>query len=57
MAENQPYDDGHRQGTVTDRSQTYNPKTGNWTKRNTKDGRFKDQKAERAPLKGVRKEK
>lgn len=57
MAKNKPYGDGHRQGAVTGRSQTYNPKTGNWIKRNTEDGRFTDQKADRDPFKGVRKEK
>lgn len=57
MAKNPPYGDGHRQGAVKERSQTYNPKTGNWTKRNTEDGRFTDQKADNAPFKGVRKEK
>lgn len=57
MAKNKPYDDGHRQGAVKDRSQTYNPKTGNWTKRNIENGRFIDQKADDAPFKGVRKER
>jgi hypothetical protein len=57
MAKNKPYGDGHRQGAVIDRSQTYNPKTGNWAKRNTKDGRFIDQKADKDPFKGIRKEK
>lgn len=57
MAKNKPYGDGHRQGAVTGRSQTYNPKTGNWTKRNAEDGRFIDQKADNDPFKGVRKEK
>jgi hypothetical protein len=57
MARNSPYGDGRRQGAVRDRSQTYNPKTSSWTKRNTKDGRFIDQKADEAPFKGVRKEK
>lgn len=57
MATNKPYGDGQRQGAVRDRSQTYNPKSGNWTKRNTDDGRFIDQKADKAPFKGIRKEK
>jgi len=57
VATNKPYGDGHRQGAVKDRSQTYNPKTGTWTKRNVDDGRFMDQKADGAPFKGVRKEK
>jgi hypothetical protein len=57
MAKNKPYGDGQRQGQVKDRSQVYNPKTDNWTKRNTDDGRFMDQKADKDPFKGVRKEK
>jgi hypothetical protein len=57
MATNKPYGDGHRQGAVKDRSQTFNPKTGNWTKRNADDGRFMDQKADKAPFKGVCKER
>jgi hypothetical protein len=57
MATNKPYGDGHRQGAVRDRSQTHNPKTDYWTKRNTDDGRFIDQKADKDPFKGVRKEK
>lgn len=57
MAKNPPYGDGHRQGAVKGRSQTYNPKSGNWTKRNTDNGRFMDRKADKDPFKGVRKEK
>lgn len=57
MATNKPYGDGHRQGAVKDRSQVFNPKTDNWTKRNTDDGRFIDQKADKDPFKGIRKEK
>ena len=57
MAKNPPTGDGHRVGAVKDRSQVYNPTTGNWTKRNTGDGRFMDQKVDGEPFKGVRKEK
>jgi hypothetical protein len=57
MAKNKPYGDGQRQGAVKDRSQVYNPKADNWTKRNADDGRFMDQKADKDPFKGVRKEK
>jgi len=57
MAKNAPTGDGHRQGAVRDRSQTYNPTTGHWTKRDTNTGRFIDQKADPKPFKGVRKEK
>lgn len=57
MAKNPPVGDGHRHGQVTDRSQTYNPKTDRWTKRDTGTGKFIDQKADEEPFKGVRKEK
>ena len=57
MAKNKPYGDGHRQGQMTDRSQTHNPNNDRWTKRDTDTGRFIDQKANGKPFKGVRKEK
>lgn len=57
MAKNKPYGDGHRKGQVTGRSQTFNPKTGHYVKRDTETGRFIDQKADDKPFKGVRKEK
>ncbi|HUP25068.1 MAG TPA: hypothetical protein VNB06_19280 [Thermoanaerobaculia bacterium] len=57
MAKNPPVGDGHRKGAVRGRSQTFNPKTGHWTKRDTDTGRFIDQKADDRPYKGVRKEK
>ncbi len=57
MAKNRPYGDGRRQGAVRDRSQTYNPKTGRWIKRDTETGEFIDQKTDRNPFKGVRKER
>jgi hypothetical protein len=57
MATNPPTGDGHRQGAVKDRSQTYNPKTGDWVKRDTDSGRFIDRKSDDRPFKGVRKEK
>lgn len=44
-----------RRGAVRDRTQVLNPRTGLWTKRGP-NGRFMDQKADRAPFKGVRKE-
>ena len=56
MAANPPKGDGHRNGAVRDGSQVHNPKNDRWTKRGP-DGRFMDQKADRAPFKGVRKEK
>jgi CDGSH-type Zn-finger protein len=57
MAKNKPYCDGRRQGAVRDRSQTYNPKTSRWVKRDSETGRFIDQKADKNPFKGVRKER
>lgn len=56
MATNPPAGDGYRKGAVRNRSQVYNPKADNWTKRGP-DGRFMDQKADDKPFKGVRKEK
>ena len=57
MATNPPKGDGHRKGAVRDRSQTYNPTNDRWTKRDTDNGRFIDQKSDPKPFKGVRKEK
>ena len=57
MATNPPKGDGRRIGAVKDRSQTFNPKTGHWTKRDTDSGRFIDQKSDGEPFKGVRKER
>lgn len=57
MAKNNPVGDNARIGAVRDRSQTFNPKTETWTKRDTETGRFMDQKADGEPFKGVRKEK
>ena len=57
MAKNPPKGDGQRVGAVKERSQTYNPKTESWVKRDTETGRFIDQKSDQRPFKGVRKEK
>lgn len=57
MAKNKPYGDNARVGMVKKRSQTYNPKTGTWTKRDADTGRFMDGKKDGTPFKGVRKEK
>jgi hypothetical protein len=57
MATNPPTGDGHRNGAVRDRSQTYNPVTQQWVKRDTETGRFMDVKKDGDPFKGVRKEK
>ncbi len=57
MAKNPPYGDGHRHGAVNDRSQTRNLRNDRWVKRDTETGRFIDQKSDRNPFKGVRKER
>ena len=54
MAKNGPKGGG-RIGPVKGRSQAKNP-NGNWTKRDTKTGRFMDQKVDGKPFKGVAKE-
>jgi len=56
MATNKPYGDNARKGAVRDRSQVYNPHTNTWVKRNAETGRFMNQKEDRTPFKGVRKE-
>ena len=57
MAKNGKIGDGHRNGAVTGRSQTQNPKTGIWTKRDSDTGKFMDGKKDGTPFKGVTKEK
>lgn len=57
MATNPPKGDGHRNGAVRERSQTLNPKTNQWVKRDTGTGKFIDVKQDGTPFKGVRKEK
>ena len=57
MATNPPAGDGHRNGAVSRRSQTFNPKTKQWVKRDADTGRFMDVKQDGTPFKGVRKEK
>ena len=57
MAKNAPYRDGHRQGQVIDRSQTHNPHNDRWVKRDSETGKFIDQKADKDPFKGARREK
>ena len=48
----------HRDGAVKGRSQTYNPRTNSWVKRDTATGKFMDNKTSSStPFKGVRKEK
>jgi hypothetical protein len=57
MATNPPKGDGHRNGEVRQRSQTFNPKTDQWVKRDTETGRFLDVKQGGNKFKGVRREK
>ena len=57
MARNGKVGDGHRNGAVRGRTQTFNPKTGNWVKRNSETGKFMDVKSDGTPFKGVTKEK
>jgi hypothetical protein len=57
IAKNNPTGDNRRIGAVKDRSQTYNPTTDQWVKRDTTTGQFIDVKADGKPFKGVRKEK
>ena len=57
MATNKPYGNNARKGAVKGRSQTFNPKTGHWVKRNTNTGQFMDVKtSDNKPFKGVTKE-
>ena len=56
MATNPPKGPG-RKGAVRRRSQTKNPKTQSWTKRNKDTGKFMDVKSDKKPFKGVTKEK
>lgn len=58
MATNKPTGDNSRKGAVKERSQVHNPKTDQWVKRDTENGRFMDVKtSDNKPFKGVRKEK
>ena len=57
MAKNGKVGDGHRNDQVRERSQTYNPVTEQYVKRDTETGRFMDVKKDGEPFKGVRKEK
>ncbi len=57
MATNGKSGDNRRHGAVRSRTQTYNPKTETWVKRNSDTGRFMDVKSDGKPFKGVTKEK
>lgn len=49
--------EGYRKGSVNDRTQLQNPRTGHWTKRDTETGKFIDVKQDSEPFKGIAKEK
>lgn len=55
MATNKPKNNA-RIGAVKERSQTFNPKTGLWVKRDTNTGLFIDNKVSGGKFKGVRQE-
>lgn len=57
MATNGKSGDGRRHGQVRERSQTLNPTTKQYVKRDSNTGRFMDVKIDGTPFKGVRKEK
>ena len=57
LAKNAPTGDGHRKGMVKRRSQTFNPVTKKWVKRNTETGQFMDVNQDGTHFKGVRREK
>jgi hypothetical protein len=57
MAKNGKVGDGHRNGAVKGRSQTYNPKIDRFVKRDKETGQFMDVKSDDKPFKGVSKEK
>jgi hypothetical protein len=58
MATNGKSGDNRRHGAVKDRSQTHNPRTNSWVKRDINTGRFIDVKTSSdKPFKGVTKEK
>lgn len=57
MAKNHPVGDGHRIGAVKGRSQTYNPVTQQFVKRDTETGQFIAVKQDGTKFKGVRLEK
>jgi hypothetical protein len=47
----------YRKGAVKGKSQTYNPVTGQYVKRDTTTGRFEATKKDGSPFKGVTKER
>lgn len=57
MAGNGKTGDSRRHGYVGGRTQSENPKTGLWTKRDAQTGQFMDVKTSGGKFKGIRKEK
>lgn len=57
MAGNGKSGDNRRHGYVGSRTQSQNPRTGLWTKRDTVTGQFMDTKTTGGKFKGVRREK
>lgn len=57
MAKNKPYWDNARKGAVKDRTQFFNEQTNLWTKRDTENWQFLDNKTSWGKFKWVRKEK
>lgn len=57
MAVNKPIGNNTRVGAVKERSQTFNPKTELFVKRNTVTGEFMQNKVTGGTFKGVRREK
>lgn len=57
MAKNPPIGDNRRIGAVKERSQTYNPVTEQFVKRDTNTGQFMAVKKDGEKFKGVRTEK
>lgn len=55
MAKNGTPGDGRPVGAVRDRSQTFNPRTQQWVKRDETTGRFMDVKSNGTPFRGVTK--
>jgi len=57
MAGNGKSGDKRRHGCVGGRTQSHNPRTGLWTKRDKQTGQFMDVKTSGGKFKGIRKEK
>ena len=57
MATNPLTGDSHRKGAVRNRSQVHNSHNDRWVNRDTETGKFIDQKADKDPFKGVKRER